>query len=250
MWGGVSLDKIIKMMTDGTIKIPEMAVLPTGIIPNNDVPPEVEVRFDFEKFCCLKKDENKTEKENGSGDIYDNENKLKINEENEVEMRNKHKFENHANWQLRFVHNQLFENLQNSNRFCPGAHHMTFVRKAAWKNDAAKQKYFRNCHSVQNCWKNNGPKLLVPKITDFPYGNGLPSGVVEEPLNDELTNPFGIYLFRDRSTIIEYFKPNFLPPYDTIDKIELIEKVLSKEWSEEKMCWVEYSEKFCNNTGF
>ena len=29
-------------------------------------------------------------------------------------------FEEYDNWQLKFVHNQLFENLKNSNRFCPG----------------------------------------------------------------------------------------------------------------------------------
>ena len=127
-WGGVPLSFLERIMSDGTIKIPVMAVLPTGIIENSDLPPEVEVRFDLKKIKINLDDEirriisnNRKIADGGSG----------------CESAD---FENIANWQLRFVHNQLFHILENSNRFCPGAHHMTIVRKASWKNNNAKKK--------------------------------------------------------------------------------------------------------------
>ena len=65
------------------------------------------------------------------------------------------------NWQLRFVHNQLFKYLQNSNRFCPGPFHMTFVRKATWKNNNARQEYFDKCEATLKEWEREGPKLMT-----------------------------------------------------------------------------------------
>lgn len=42
----------------------------------------------------------------------------------------------------RFLHNQLFDALQIPSRFCPGPHHMTFVRKAAFRSAEHMQQYF------------------------------------------------------------------------------------------------------------
>ena len=224
-WGGVSLSFLEKIMADGTIKIPVMAVLPTGIIENSDVPPEVEVRFDLKKIKVNLDDEIRR--------IISNNRKL--DGDSSCESAN---FENLANWQLRFVHNQLFHCLQNSNRFCPGAHHMTFVRKASWKNHNAKKEYFQNCSVIQQEWEINGPKLLKPVISNACDETGTKSGAIISPIGEELIHPHGIYLFKDRKTIIKYFKPNFLPPYDTDDKIEIIRCVLAEKWDENKLKWV------------
>ena len=87
-----------------------MYVLPTAICANSDQPPEIEVRFD------LKKPEFNKNK-NYYDNCNENENKNVNDDKNEM---NEINIENYYNWQLKFVHNQLFENLNNSNRFCPG----------------------------------------------------------------------------------------------------------------------------------
>ena len=207
-----------------------MAVLPTGIIENSDVPPEVEVRFDLKKIKINLDDEIRR---------IISSNRRIADGDSGCESAD---FENLANWQLRFVHNQLFHILENSNRFCPGAHHMTIVRKASWKNENAKKEYFKNCRIIQEEWEKNGPKLLNPYITVIPEnaynGNGAISGAVTSPIGDELIHPHGIYLFKDRKTIIKYFQPNFLPPYDTDEKIEIIRSVLAEKWDEKNLQWV------------
>ena len=55
---------------------------------------------------------------------------------------------------------------------------------------------------------------------------------------EEIESPHGVYLFKDRKTILNYFSPNFLPPYNTDEKRKIIEKYLSKTWNEEKLKWI------------
>jgi hypothetical protein len=52
-------------------------------------------------------------------------------------------------------------------------------------------------------------------------------------------------LFQDRTKITHFFPPNFLPPYDTKEKREIILSFLTEEWDEKKLEWVraEYPEK-------
>ena len=93
-----------------------MSVLPTKICTNNDLPPEVEVRFDFQKKNVIKDDCNN--ERNMMENLFSQ--NMKIENENFKENITEINFEEYNNWQLKFVHNQLFENLKNSNRFCPG----------------------------------------------------------------------------------------------------------------------------------
>ena len=45
------------------------------------------------------------------------------------------------------------------------------------------------------------------------------------------------YLFRHRNDIVEYFPPNFHPPYDTPEKRAIITAVLSRQWDEHTLSW-------------
>jgi hypothetical protein len=266
----VSLEVLERILTDGTIKIPEMAVIATGIVMNKDLPPEVEVRFDMkeniysdnfvaatEELICMESDmceygANKTSKDMGEkegekgGGIGKNVGQTTINN-----VHAKLSINNVWNWQLRFVHNQLFKYLQNSNRFCPGPFHMTYVRKATWKDNNARKQYFDNCEIILSEWEKEGPRLLTSENSnntdniniqkeeiDGSRISGV-SGIIQNPLNDEITNPYGVYLFKDRNTVVKYFKPNFFPPYDTVENTKIILESLSKKWDEKNLCWID-----------
>lgn len=88
-------------MKSGKILIPQIEVLPTSVICNSDSPPELEIRFDMEF----------------APDFVDLDAELP------------------PNWQLRFVHNQLFKHFYNPSRFCPGPFHATITRKARFRSE-------------------------------------------------------------------------------------------------------------------
>lgn len=285
-----------------------MAVLPTGVIENGDLPPEIEVRFDMKKPLKHGNENTRSDPEKINKNGYMNENgynsenensnnQRNNNNENENEKKNENNkipLEKYSNWQLKFIHNQLFNKLNNSNRFCPGPHHMTFVRKATFKNKQLKNDYFDRCNEVLKKWEVEGPQFLHPesrKLThennanyenyennenslnnenrkidndcksDYEIGNIYYTNNNHnneyknnnndaddeknknknnfQPLDDENVHPYGIYLFKDRKTIIKYFKPNFFPPYNDEGKRKIIENVLSKTWDETNMKWVD-----------
>jgi hypothetical protein len=83
------------------------------------------------------------------------------------------------------------------------------------------QQYFRNCQNIVRNWHKQGPMLIEPPE---PY--------------DKSTSGSGCYLFKDRNTIVRYFKPNFLPPYDTEEKRNIIGMILSKTWDDDTLSWV------------
>lgn len=91
--------------------------------------------------------------------------------------------------------------------------------------------YFAKCNDAVLKWRAKGPQLLEPPLD--PNSPGYPT----HPLDDELENPHGVYLFRHRNLPIRYFAPNFHPPYDTPEKIEIIEKFINKTWNEQTLNW-------------
>ena len=97
----ISLPGTISVLKSGKILIPQIDVLPTAVVANGDKPPELEIRFDMPH----------------GPDFMDM------------------KAELPANWQLRFIHNQLFKHFYNPSRFCPGAFHSTIVRKAEFRSE-------------------------------------------------------------------------------------------------------------------
>lgn len=270
-WGGLTVESIVQALQDGAIFIPEIQVLPTAVVANSDTPPELEIRFDMQDpavpVCA---------------DILNPDKPLPIN------------------WQLRFLHNQLFQHFEFPSRFCPGAFHSTILRKAEFRSSADRKAYFDKCATAVTIWRATvGPQsLVVPEdIKEASVKNilqvrctktsllsnnstndnddkgakdtnhALLAGLSMEDDNDNDNNnddemdidmkkikdesklengeptysddcQSGIWLFTDRENISHQFLPNFLPPYDTPQKRELIWSFLKDEWNSETREWM------------
>ncbi len=85
----LSLPLSFRVINSGKLLIPQIEVLPTAVIANHDKPPELEIRFDMEPSVPPTNLED------------DPTAPLPIN------------------WQLRFLHNQLFHLFEYPSRFCP-----------------------------------------------------------------------------------------------------------------------------------
>jgi len=194
--GGIELDEIVRVMNSGKILIPQMEILPTAVVANADMPPELEVRFDMRPNAA--------------------------NENINTQLP--------TNWCLRFVHNQLFQHFNFPSRFCPSAFNLTILRKAEFRSEAHRSKYFTKCGDAITKWRNAGPRALNT-------GGWGPDGKALDPMPTDEYNS-GIWLFSDRHNITHFFSPNFLPPYD-IDPIKRkkIADVLSQEWDEDGLDW-------------
>ena len=99
-------------------------------------------------------------------------------------------------------------------------YHVSFVRKAAWRSAEKMCDYFKNCSDAVARWSARGPIGLEPET------NLSEPGFVGEKkaLRNELTNPHGVYLYKTRQDVVDYFAPNFHPPYNTPEKRAIIEK--------------------------
>ena len=233
-WGGVSKEKVISTLQAGKILIPQMEVLPTAVVANGDSPPELEIRFDMDP---------KVPVDLGMPIPEEPLSSPTVNSRDPPEVAKQKRNSNlpplPVNWQLRFVHNQLFRRFEFPSRFCPGAFHSTILRKAEFRSEQYKAAYFVHCQKAVNKWKKGGPKPLVPD-----YENDTP-GIVRAKCADPLTGKVvsdkryqsGIYLFTDRNNITHHFAPNFLPPYDTPEKRQIILEVLGEEWDEKTLSW-------------
>ena len=48
-WGGIPVEEIVQAFQQAKILIPEITVVPTAVCENDDLPPELEIRFDMER---------------------------------------------------------------------------------------------------------------------------------------------------------------------------------------------------------
>jgi len=193
-WGGVEEKDIVDAITSGKILIPQIEVLPTAVVANPDKPPELEIRFDMEPMLP---------------NFDDLSAPLPVN------------------WQLRFIHNQLFKHFNFPSRFCPGAFHSTILRKAEFRSEKHRLGYFAKCNAAIQAWKAAGPQALNSGGWD------IKGKLLENPPK----YMSGIYLFVDRENITHYFPPNFEPPYDTPEKRQIILDFLREEWDEKTLSW-------------
>ena len=182
-------ETILETLKEGKIMIPQIMVLPSAVVANPDLPPELEIRFDMDP------------------------------KELEEFLVNPESAKLPTNWALRFIHNQLFKQFDFPSRFCPGAFHSTIVRKAEFRSPEHRAEYFKMCAAVIQKWKEAGPQALQP------------------PESGACSFASGIYLFTDRNNISHKFEPNFLPPYDTPDKRQIIAEFLKEEWDEKTLSW-------------
>lgn len=83
------------------------------------------------------------------------------------------------------------------------------------------------CDAVLKKWSLSGPKALNDGAWDVDGKQLAKPGAYNS----------GIWLFQDRTKITHFFPPNFLPPYDTKEKREIILSFLTEEWDETKMEW-------------
>ena len=214
-WGGLDREELLKVMTSGSILIPQIEVLPTDVVPNPDKPPELEIRFDMEEISPEGKQ--LLNLENGDFEAFCAE-PLPLN------------------WQLRFLHNQFFKTFVFPSRFCPGPFHSTILRKADFRSDEHKAAYFQKCADALKKWRQEGPKALntIPRHLDT---HPLSVEEIETSIDESVNSHSGIWLFTDRANITHFFAPNFLPPYDTPEKRKIIFDVLSEEWDEPTLSW-------------
>lgn len=192
-WGGLAQKDVIDAIESGNILIPQIKALPTAVVANPDLPPELEIRFDMEPSVP------------NFDDLLA---PLPIN------------------WELRFIHNQLFKYFKFPSRFCPGAFHSTILRKAEFRSPEHRQKYFEKCDRAIKKWRVDGPQPLNTRW-----------GVDGKALENPPEHTSGIFLFLDRQNITHSFPPNFLPPYDTPDKRKIILEFLKEEWDEKSLAW-------------
>jgi len=215
-WGGISRETVIAALEKGEILIPHIEVIPTAVVANPDQPPELEIRFDMEPAVPLDLLAD-ADASSSAAPLPP----LPIN------------------WQLRFLHNQLFRRFVFPSRFCPGAFHSTILRKAEFRSEQHKAEYFAHCKAVCDEWKATGVQALHPDMTNDTPGitrvkcmDAVTGAVV-----DDAQYQSGLYLFTDRNHITHHFAPNFLPPYDTPEKRKIILDLLKDVWDEKTLSW-------------
>ena len=226
--GGLSQLSIHELMTSGEVLIPHMSLCPSYICMNSDYPAEIEVKFEFEKFHEDMDPEQLTSK--------------------------------CMNWQLQFVYNQLLEKIQNPGRFCPGPFHMTYLRKGTFRSTGHMMEYLQRCSGIVAKWRQDWNDEVVPvaqmyisptttttnttnttttitstHTSDCDYDScksqSQPHDYNTNLHKTEVEHPHGLYLFKHRQHILQYYPPNFHPPYNTPDKAQIIKHILSKSIS-------------------
>ena len=102
------------------------------------------------------------------------------------------------------------------------------------------------CERVVEKWQQEGPKPLntVQRKVDGTLISEKEHNEDEEKKQDDVSESTssreyqsGIWLFTDRNNPTHFFKPNFLPPYDTPEKKKIIYEFLKEEWDEPNKQW-------------
>lgn len=210
--GGLDPVVLAEALKSGEILIPEMAVVPTSVSLNDHKPPDLQIRFDM---------------------VPDRPN-LDFPVSAPLPM----------NWQLRFVHNQLFRRFQFPCRYCPDPFHAKMMGKVEFRSKKHEEAYFEKCNGMVNEWLERGQQPLVPpqqggkdaSVKTLRCKKWAPAATTGDDYLDSYYKS-GIWLFTDRNTPTHQFMPNFFPPYDTPAKRKIILEVLKDEWDEKTLSW-------------
>ena len=135
---------MLNILKEGKIKIPHIMVIPSSVVANADLPPELEIRFDMDR------------------------------QELQAFLANPETAKLPVNWPLRFIQNQLFKEFSFPSRFTPGAFHSTIVRKAEFRSKEHRAQYFKMCADAIKKWKEQGPQpLQAPEQGACSFGSGI-----------------------------------------------------------------------------
>ena len=104
-----------------------------------------------------------------------------------------------------------------------------FILPFEFRSESHRKKYFAKCASAVSKWSKLGPQALNTEGYDV---DGSP---FKDPPKNGYTS--GLWLFTDRTKITHFFPPNFLPPYNTPDKLTIIQHFLKEEWDEKTLSW-------------
>lgn len=216
---------IVECLRSGEILIPEITVVPTGVVANGNGAP-VEVRFDMIPPIP---------------DFYNCTASLPLN------------------WQLRFLKNQLLRKFNCARRFDQAAFRSTIVRQAEFRSDTIRASYLNKCEAQCSKWIGRGAQPLAPPRDGVspcvevvrcqlkePKSLSIEGSVSEIDENDGPLDYYrsGLWLFKDSKNISHQFLPNFLPPYDTPNKKKIILQILSEEWDERLAMWKSLTSRF------
>lgn len=139
-----SRQTILETLKSGKIKIPHVTVLPSAVVANADLPPELEIRFDMDP------------------------------QELKAFLADPETAKLPANWPLRFIQNQLFKEFSFPSRFNPGSFHSTIVRKAEFRSKEHRVEYFKMTEAAINSWKELGPQPLQESENgEHSFGSGI-----------------------------------------------------------------------------
>ena len=232
--GGVNIEKIVHAVADGSLLIPRFDVVPTSLVENSDRPPELEVRFDEVMSADLAQDD------------------LPLN------------------WQLRFVMNQVYTMFSFPNRFTPGPFHMTIARKVTFRSAIHRRVYFSKSEELITAWRRaanvaESASVQSARIDSQEEKRGDEKDDSDDQSTDghqkaqrqyhrhvgdddggrggsrsapEREGQGGVFIFRDRNTVLGYLAPNFKPPYASDPaKLRIIREVLSRLWDPHSLSW-------------
>eukprot|EP00588_Corethron_pennatum_P005526 CAMPEP_0194292538 /NCGR_PEP_ID=MMETSP0169-20130528/45855_1 /TAXON_ID=218684 /ORGANISM="Corethron pennatum, Strain L29A3" /LENGTH=391 /DNA_ID=CAMNT_0039040741 /DNA_START=38 /DNA_END=1213 /DNA_ORIENTATION=- len=206
--GGISQESIVDAIESGDILVPQMKIVPTRIRTSWASTPELELLFDMEPAFPTRK----------------------------VPLPN--------NWQLRFLSNQLTNYFRFPNQAAPQRYHCSVTRKISFRSLSHRINFFKKCKKALATWKKAGPQPLVGTNSWKYYFNTGGDDDHTDDYTDDLEENYndtsssygdeyasGIWLYSNRANRTRYFRPNFLPPYDTDPaKMQIIDGVLQDRY--------------------
>jgi hypothetical protein len=131
------------------------------------------------------------------------------------------------NWCIEFLHNQLYDYFQPLGaKWSKRPFQLTLAKKVRWKTVKHMNKYFSQCEGVIDSWRDQGPQFLSPD-----------AGFIEGgATTEEVAKPHGVYLIRNGAPV-NYFAPNYEPPYNSKMARSLLHNVIGKSWDKESRDW-------------
>jgi hypothetical protein len=230
--GGISQTDLLQAFVQSKILIPEVTVVPTAVIMTDTG--KLQVRFDME---AAYHDDETTTTDAAAASTGEEEQRGDGNDDDAM-MTPLPALP--VNWQLRFIHNQLFRYFHYPSRYCRDPFSCDLANDVSFRSDAARAAYLERAGQVVARWRcTTGPRRLDPPSTRNIRRITTPMKQVHGGMigSSDRHRGSGVWLFTDRRTPTHLVEPNFLPPYNTLAKRAIIFAVLSEEWDPHQRVW-------------